>query len=36
MPGSQLRFDAPLVFEEPIHGMVEIIGGGRLEAEFFS
>jgi hypothetical protein len=35
MPGSQLFFDAPLAFEEPIHGVVEIIGYGRPEAEFF-
>jgi hypothetical protein len=36
MPGSKLLFDAPLAFEEPIHSLVEIIGGGCLEAEFFS
>jgi hypothetical protein len=35
MPGSQLLFDVPLAFEEPIHGVVEIIGCGRLEAECF-
>jgi hypothetical protein len=35
MPGSQVLFDASLAFEEPIHGVVEIIGCGRLEAEFF-
>jgi hypothetical protein len=35
MPGGQVLFDAPLAFEEPIHGVIEIIGGGHLEAEFF-
>jgi len=35
MPGGQLLFDAPLAFAEPIHGIVEIIRWGRLEAEFF-
>lgn len=35
MSSSQLLFDAPLACEEPIHGIVEIIGGGRLETQFF-
>jgi hypothetical protein len=35
MSGSQVLFDVPLAFEEPIHGVVESIGCGRLEAEFF-
>jgi hypothetical protein len=36
MPSGQLFFQARLAFEQPIHGLVEFIGSGCPEAEFFA
>ena len=36
MPSGQVFFKARLAFQQPIHRMIELIGSGGLEAEFFA